>query len=283
LTLGITKPHSPWYAPKEYFDRFPLETLKLAAIKKNDDEDCSKILVKDKDISQPWGWKKYAVVEKNGGDQQLLKWTQAYLACVAFMDDQVGKVLDALEEHPDKENTYVIFTSDHGYHMGEKGYLFKFSPWEESAKVPFLVVGPQIPAGEKCSNPVSLLDVFPTLVDLANLPEPSWSHRESYFDGFSMKPLLTSPKNGAWDGPDFTVTAIASKKAVAADQRANAEDQHFSIRTERYRYIRCRNGEEELYDHAHDPHEWHNLAIKPEMASVLRKMRVNLKGVGLEF
>jgi arylsulfatase A-like enzyme len=257
--------------------------LSLTPIKKNDADDCSKILVKDHDISQPWGWKKYAVVEKNGGHEQLLKWTQAYLACVALMDDQVGKVLDALEHHPQKDNTYIIFTSDHGYHMGEKDYLFKFSPWEESAKVPLLVAGPGIPAGEQCSKPVSLLDVFPTLTDLANLPQPTWSRGETYFDGHSFKPLLSSPQNGTWTGPDFTITAIASKVDVKTNQRANPEDQHFSIRTERYRYIRCRNGEEELYDHAQDPHEWDNLSQKPEMTTVLRTMRKKLRRTGLDF
>jgi len=271
LTVGFTRPHSPWYAPQEYFDLFPLEEIELAPILKNDAADCSKILTEQHDIAQPWGWKKYKAIVEHGGEQRLKEWTQAYLACVAFVDDQTGKVLEALAESPYAENTIVIFTSDHGYHMGEKDYIFKYSPWEESVRIPLIVAGPGIAKGEACKKPVSLIDLYPTLMDYAGL---SALHK---LDGYSIRPLLENPAAGTWDGPEFSLAASASKVKVEVDQPAKVSDQHFSIRTERFRYIRCRNGEEELYDHQSDPHEWENQSGNPEFKAVLESMRALLK------
>lgn len=269
-TVGFTRPHSPWYAPQEYFDLFPLEEVELTPILPGDTEDCSKILTEQHDISQPWGWLKYKKIMENGGEEQLRKWTQAYLACVAFVDDQVGEILDALEASPYADNTLVIFTSDHGYHMGEKEYLFKFSPWEESVRVPLVIAGPTVAQNKECGTPVSLLDIYPTLTDLAGVAP---QHK---LDGFSMKPLLENPEAGQWDGPDFSLAASASKAPVVKDQPAPVKDQHFSLRTERYRYIRCRNGEEELYDHQNDPNEWVNEVTNPEFSGILNTLRAKM-------
>lgn len=273
LTVGFSRPHSPWYAPQEYFDLFPLEEVRLTPILENDVEDCSKILTEQHDIAQPWGWQKYRKIMQNGGDEQLRKWTQAYLACVAFVDDQTGKVLDALEQSPYAGNTLVIFTSDHGYHMGEKEYLFKYSPWEESVRLPLVIAGPGVAENKECTTPVSLIDLYPTFIDFAGLPEP---HE---LDGFSLRPLLKNPTAGKWSGPPFSIAASASTVPVEQDAPAKASDQHFSIRTERYRYIRCRNGEEEMYDHQTDPHEWVNLVNNPDSKSVLETMRMHLEKV----
>jgi endo-1,4-beta-xylanase len=273
LTVGFSRPHSPWYAPQEYFDLFPLESVELAPLLENDTEDCSKILTEQHDIAQPWGWTKYRKIIDNGGGKQLRKWTQAYLACVAFVDDQTGRVLDALARSPYADNTLVIFTSDHGYHMGEKEYLFKYSPWEESVRIPLIVAGPGVAQGRTCTTPVSLIDLYPTLVDYAGLSAPH------ALDGFSLRSLLEQPEAGRWEGPPFTIAVSASTVPVEQDTSARAADQHFSLRTEQWRYIRCRNGEEELYDHAADPHEWKNLAEDPEALPVLKAMRNQLQKV----
>lgn len=259
MTVGFTRPHSPWYAPQEYFDLFPLESVELTPILKGDTDDCSKILTEQHDIAQPWGWQKYKKTMNNGGEEQLRKWTQAYLACVSFVDDQTGKILKALEASPYADNTLIVFTSDHGYHMGEKEYIFKYSPWEESVRVPLVVAGPGVAKNESCSTPVSLVDLYPTLVDYARLPQPPQK-----LDGFTLRPLLEKPAANAWDGPSFSVAVSASKVPVIKDTPAKLSDQHFSLRSDRYRYIRCRNGEEELYDHQNDPHEWRNLADDPD-------------------
>jgi len=271
LTVGFSRPHSPWYAPKEYFDLFPLESVELAPILEGDTEDCARILIEDEDLSQPWGWKKFRKIQRDGGEEQLRKWTQAYLACVAFVDEQIGRILDAIEKREDAGNTIIIITSDHGYHMGEKDYLFKFSPWEESVRVPLIVAAPDGAMGQVCSTPVALMDIYPTCVDYAEL-EPA--HK---LDGFSFRGLVDNPATGRWDGPPVTVAASASKVPVVTDQPASPKDQHFSLRSERFRYIRCRNGEEELYDHDADPHEWNNLVSNPEYQPALMEMRSEFK------
>lgn len=249
---------------------FPLETIELAPYLKDDLEDCAKILAEDRDLAEPWGWFKYEKIMNNGGEEKLKRWTQAYLACVAFVDAQVGKVLDAIEAREDADNTLVIFTSDHGYHMGEKDYIFKLTPWEESVRVPLVVSGPNVAKGKESKAPVSLIDVFPTCLDYAELEA---SHT---LDGHSLKPLLENPSKGKWEGDDFSLSACGSQMKSELHQPALVENQHFSIRTEQFRYIRCRNGEEELYDHYADPNEWKNLSNSSFYKIVLNSMRKRL-------
>ncbi len=270
LTVGFSRPHSPWYAPQEYFDMFPLEAIELAPYLQNDLDDCAKILVDDRDLAEPHGWYKYSKIMNNGGIEKLKRWTRAYLACVAFVDAQVGKVLDAIEKRDDSDNTIIIFTSDHGYHMGEKDYIFKLTPWEESVRIPLVIRGPNVKKGMKSSTPVSLIDIFPTCTDYADLES---SHR---LDGHSLKPLLENPNKGQWDGDDFSLAVCGSQVKSDLHQPAFAKDQHYSLRTERYRYIRCRNGEEELYDHTNDPNEWKNLSDSYYHNRVLKSMRKRL-------
>jgi arylsulfatase A-like enzyme len=267
LTVGFSRPHSPWYAPQKYFDLFPLETVELTPILENDADDCAKILTKQQDLSEPWGWHKYQKIMKNGGNEQLRKWTQAYLACVAFVDDQVGKVLEAIEARDDADNTLIIFTSDHGYHMGEKEYLFKFTPWEESVRIPFVVAGPGVAEGVECARPVALLDLYPTCIDYAGM------NAAYALDGFSLRSLLDDPAENEWEGPYSSVAASGSKAPFQVDQPARPEDQHFSLRSEHFRYIRCRNGEEEFYDHRSDPNEWHNQIRNTAYKAEIQAMR----------
>lgn len=125
----------------------------------------------------------------------LERWTQAYLACVYFADAQLGFVLDALEENGLSENTVIIVTSDHGYHMGEKDYIFKNTLWEESCRVPMVMAGPGIAQGEVCEAPVSLIDIYPTIIDYGQMsPRP----REDAppLDGYSLRPLAENPAEG---------------------------------------------------------------------------------------
>jgi arylsulfatase A-like enzyme len=272
LTVGFSRPHSPWYAPQKFFDLFPLESVELTPILENDAMDCAKILTQQQDLSEPWGWAKFKKIQRDGGDEQLRKWTQAYLACVAFVDAQVGKVVDAIEARPDAENTLIIFTSDHGYHMGEKEYLFKFSPWEESVRIPFVVAGLDVAQGLECAAPISLIDLYPTCLDYAALT-PGYP-----LDGFSLRSLFADPEAEDWSGPTFSVAASGSKALVIKDQPAQAIDQHFSLRSKRYRYIHCRNGEEEFYDHLTDPQEWTNQIRNPEYASAIEVMRAQFQG-----
>ena len=269
LTVGFSRPHSPWYAPQEYFDLFPIDEIKLTNILENDMSDCAKILAEDNDLAQPWGWWKFQKYQ-NMSEGKFKAWTQAYLACVAFVDAQVGKVLEAVESRDDFENTLIIFTSDHGYHMGEKDYIFKLTPWEESVRIPLVVSGPNISKGKECPNPVSLIDIFPTCMDYAQTKHP---HN---LDGYSLRQLLENPMNGKWSGPKFSLAACGSQAPIILNKPAPAEEQHLSLRTQRFRYIRCRNGEEELYDHFNDPFEWKNLSKESEYIHDLNQMRLYL-------
>ena len=196
------------------------------------------------------------------------RWIQAYLACVAFVDDQVGKVLAALEASPYAKNTIVIVTSDHGFHMGEKDYLFKDSAWEESCRVPLVVYAPGVTQpGTRCNHPVSLIDLYPTLIDLCGLSKNPNADTNGYpLDGHSIRPFLKNPHRGHWKGPPVALSVIGGWGRTL----------NFSVRSRDWRYVLCENGEEELYDHTSDPHEWTNLAKDPEYAQTKKKLQKQL-------
>jgi iduronate 2-sulfatase len=198
------------------------------------------------------------LTESYGGDEEegLKHFLQAYLACVAFVDEQVGLVLDALNESKFAKNTIVVLTSDHGWQMGEKQYLFKNSPWSSSTHIPMVIKAPLAKAGTKIHQPVSLIDIYPTLLDFCSLEGESQKNDNGFeTGGFSLKSLVENPDQ-AWDGPEGVITAIATDM-VDYDLKA----QTFSYKTSNYRYILYPNGMEELYDVKKDPYEWDNMAL----------------------
>ncbi len=264
LAVGFIRPHTPLYAPKKYFEMFPMEDIQLPPYKKDDLADCASVLRE----RWQWGFKKFEALIAAGGEQAWKEWVRAYLACMAFVDDQVGKVLNALEESPHGDNTIVVLTADNGYHVGEKDCIQKWHLWDESTRVPLLIHVPGGPGGGKtCDHPVSLIDLYPTLVDLCGLPaQPNKRRGGPALDGHSLRPFLLEPERRAWDGPPVTLMAVRDKGAGP----------HFSVRSRRHRYTLCANGEEELYDHRNDPHEWTNLAGKPEHAKTAEKLRHEL-------
>ena len=183
--------------------------------------------------------------------KKLGKWSEsiaAYLASITFADEQIGKILDALETSSHANNTIIVLWSDHGWHHGEKGHMHKTTLWEEATRVPFIIAGPKIPIGVKCDRPVNLLDIYPTLKELCDLKT------SGSFDGVSLVPLLNDPQ-AAWDRP--SITELSG---------------HTAVRSQRWRYIRYADGSEELYDHDADPNEWHNLAKKKKYAEVKQKL-----------
>ena len=183
-------------------------------------------------------------------NRQLKLCVQAYLACVAFVDHQIGRVLDALSASDYAENTIVLLFSDHGYHLGEKEVVAKHTAWEESARVPLIISVPDMKQTARVDKSVGLIDIYPTLVALAGLPS---QHQNS---GASLVPLLRNPDADWRDG------------TLMAWGRGN-----FSYRTQRYRYIQYADGSEELYDHETDPHGWDNLAGVTEHAPRIRRLR----------
>jgi hypothetical protein len=184
LAVGFINPHTPLNAPQEYFDLYPLDKLQLPPGAETSIEGCARAMLEH----CPYGFLRYDMLLE-GGVHYYKKWLQSYLACVSFMDDQLGVILDALEASPYFENTVVVFTSDNGYHMGERSYLFKDSLWEEACQVPLVISAPDVTAADQeCSWPVSLIDTYPTLIHLCGLPAEPNSHMDNAnLDGFSMR------------------------------------------------------------------------------------------------
>lgn len=248
MAVGFIRPHVPFTAPKKYFDLYDLDSINVDAIPENEMQD---IPLYGKAMALgtlPGG--DHAVVEAIGPNyrKELIR---AYLACISFVDDQLGKVLTALEESPNADNTIVVLWSDHGQQLGEKRRYRKQCLWEESTRVPLAIKMPSSNfRGQMCSRPVSLVDVYPTLVELCNLaPVPE-------LDGVSLNPLLEAP-NRVWDRPAVTTWHY----------------KNHSIRSEDWRYTIYRDGAEELYDHRVDPFEHNNLANSAEYEAVIEEHR----------
>ena len=264
IVAGMNRPHTPRYAPKEFFDMFPLETIILPPYLENDLNDTPSILWENNYQSSALTRFLADSSETDiGSEMWWKKWVQSYLACVAFVDHQVGVILDSLENSQYADNTIVIFTSDHGYHMGEKNFLSKTTIWEESTRIPLVVYAPGVSvAGEKVAHPVSLIDIYPTLIDLSALPEnPNIGGNGYLLDGYSIRPFLENPINGTWNGPPVALNHLHGNVNPDDNIPSPIAENHHSVRSSRYRYTLTSDGEEEFYDHLNDPNEWNNLAI----------------------
>jgi len=284
ITVGFHKPHSPWYAPDKYFKMHPPDQIQLPPYLKDDLEDCAKIL--EKDTFKPFqiATNRFKRMKEAYGEEKLERvwkqWIQAYLACVSFVDAQIGTVLKALENSNYAENTIVIVTSDHGYHMGEKDRLWKHTMWEESTRIPLIIRTPEMSKkGVECKHPVSLIDIYPTLVDLCGLTEKPHKDNEFSLDGYSLRSLLEHPQKDKWSGPEVALSCINGLVDPGLNQPGKINNQHFSVRSERYRYTLCSNGEEELYDHKKDPHEWQNLADDKKYKKIKTRLRKQMKEI----
>ena len=251
LTLGFRKPHMPWNVPQKYYDMHPLESIKLPPTKKDDLSDVPPAGVKR---ARPTG--DHADVIASGRWKEAV---QAYLASISYLDGQIGRVLEAYEKSPHKQNTIIVFWGDHGWHLGEKEHWRKSTLWEEATRAPFIWVVPGLTKpGGVCKSPVDFMSVYPTLCDLAALPKPAW------LEGDNIRPLLADPA-AAWKGAGITTF----------------DENNHAIRTDRWRYIRYADGSEELYDHSNDEYEWTNLATKPEHAALKAELAKRLPKINL--
>ena len=242
LAVGIVKPHLPWYAPQKYFDMYPLDKITLPNVPDNDLDDIPALGLK---MANPGGDHK-AVLEANQWRQAV----QAYLATITFVDDQVGRLIKALDDSGRAKNTVIVLWGDHGWHLGEKHHWRKFSLWEEATRAPFIVVAPGVTQpGELCPASVDFLGIYPTLADLCGLATPK------HVQGKSLRPLLESPK------AEWTIPALTT----------HGRGNH-AVRDARWRYIRYRDGAEELYDHEKDPMEWINVAGDTGLAQRKERM-----------
>lgn len=245
MAVGFIRPHVPFTAPKKYFDLYPIENIKVPVVPENEFED---IPIMGKAIA-------YGYTPKGGwGDvsskkEILPELVQSYLACVSFVDDQIGKVIKALEASDHAKNTIIVLWSDHGQHLGEKRHFRKQALWEEATKVPlFFKVPNNKKNGQRSEQAVSLLDIYPTLTELCNLP------KVNPLQGESLLPILNSPEKKT----DRSILISWYYK-------------NHAVRSNDWRYIHYRNGGEELYNHKTDPGEHINLAKNPDYANIIEE------------
>jgi arylsulfatase A-like enzyme len=256
LACGITKPHLAWYVPKKYFDLYPLENISLPIVKDDDLNDIPpagvKMAKQNRDherITAAGAWKRAV---------------QAYLASISFADAMVGRLLRALETGPHAGKTTVMLWSDHGWHLGEKLHWRKFTLWERSTRNVLMVQAPGVTRpGGVCDSAVSMMNLYPTLAELEGLG-PTGKQ-----DGVSMMRLLENPR-AKWQKPVVTTFGRGNHSVRTGDVKQG------------WRYIRYRDGSEELYDRAIDPNEWTNLAGKSQYQSRLELMRTHLPTVDAE-
>ena len=254
LACGIYRPHVPWYVPQKYFDMFPLESVQLPKILEDDLNDVGE---RAREIAyRGGGYHKHVLAAG-----QWRPAVQGYLASIAYADALVGRLLDALAQSPSAHSTIVVLWSDHGWQLGEKEHWRKFGLWENVVRTVMMF---RVPEGVKglaegsvlgapCLRVTSLVDIFPTLVELCGLPgKPD-------LDGHSLVPLLRDPE-ASWDHPAITTYDFSE----------------FSVRTEDWRYTRYIDDSEELYDHRSDPEEWTNLAGRPEYQEIKARMAAHI-------
>ncbi len=235
--MGYYRPHNPWTAPQRFFDLYPEDEVVIPQVTE----------------SEMAGLGEYAraLAAHPVSHQQLRDggfWrpiVRAYLASISFMDWNLGRVLDALEAGPNADNTVIVLWSDHGFHLGEKEHWAKYALWEKTTRTPMMIHVPGLQPGV-CDHPVSLMDVFPTLVDVCGLPSPRQT-----LEGRSLRPLLEDPRI-EWPWPAITTYRRNDHAVRGAD----------------WRYIHYSDGSEELYKHPEDYHERHNLAADPEHQAV---------------
>lgn len=275
MGIGFVRPHTPLYAPQRFFDMFPLDEIELSLWKEGDAEDT---YYKDIYPAEIKGLRYYQTLKESyGGDAELgLKhFLQAYLACVTFVDEQIGKVVEAVNNSKFKDNTIIVLTSDHGWQMGEKNFLFKNSPWEESTRIPLIIRSPGAKNGSEVDHPVSLIDLFPTLTDLCGLSGDNRKNESGGpIGGYSLKPFLKNPTTKNWDGPNGALSMVGN--GLNKDE---VMKQTYSYRTKDWRYILYMNGTEELYDHRNDPYEWNNLANEPNYQNRKQELKKEMLAI----
>jgi arylsulfatase A-like enzyme len=246
LAVGIIKPHLPFTCPKQFFDLYPKE-VEPPRIKADDHLDIPAVGRAMAKIGDDNRFKK---------DKAWNKVRRAYLACISWADHNVGRLIDALEASPYADNTIIVLWSDHGYGLGEKRHFRKFALWEETTRVPFIILDTRekkSAAGREVTDGVSLINIYRTLAEMSDLKVPD------YIAGFSLKSHLKNPELPVQD------------QAICTWGRGN-----YTVRTKDWRYTRYYDGGEELYDHASDPDEWTNLAGNSEHAAVKKRLSAKL-------
>jgi arylsulfatase A-like enzyme len=243
LAVGLFRPHTPYISPKKYFDMYPPEKIEVPKVPAGYLDTLPKPAASS--ISRKRD-------QLNLPTEIAQRSMQAYYASISFADAQLGRVLAALDETGLAKHTIVVFTSDHGYHMGEHGHWQKSTLFENATRVPLIIATPGMKtAGQTSQSFAELVDLYPTLAELAGLPAPK------FLAGVSQVRVLNDPT------------------AAVRDSAFTQFEKGYSVRTARYRYTEWGHDGElgaELYDHDSDPQELVNLATQPEQAEAVKQM-----------
>jgi arylsulfatase A-like enzyme len=245
LGVGIYAPHFPNYCPQKYFDLYDPDQIELPPMKSDDLDD---LPAKMKKLRTSRVKIHQRLEDLDAVDDAI----HGYLACISYADAMMGRVLDALEASPHADNTLVVLWSDHGYHHGEKSNWGKHTLWERTSNVPFIWAGPGVAKGAKTDATVSLIDMYPTFVEMCDLPQP---HQK--LEGKSLAATLAKP-------------ASAKDRNVYLPYMAPGE---YAIINRDWRYIRYGDNGEELYDLKSDPNEWTNLASNGKYAARKKQLQ----------
>ncbi len=249
LAVGCFRPHTPYVAPKKYFDMYPPEKIELASLSED-----------DKSRTPAAAYLSSKKEQDTMPDTQRREAIQAYWASITFMDAQMGRVVAALDRLGLAKNTVIVMTSDHGYHLSEHGLWQKLSLFENSARVPLIIAAPGAKgSGKSTKSLAELVDLYPTLTDLCGISPPN------YLDGTSLRDVLDDPTKSA--------------KPAAFTQVKRGQFHGYSIRTDRWRYTLWDDGKkgEQLFDMQGDPKETTNLATRPESADVVKDLREQVR------
>jgi len=253
MGVGFLRPHVPFYVPQKWFDKHPIKDIKTPPYKSDDLNDVPPVAHKINDLP---------MMPTTTWARETGEWddiVQAYLACVSFVDHQVGRVLQALEQSQYAENTVIVLWSDHGYRLGEKATFAKHCLWEEATNAPLMFAAPGIEGGKVVEEPVEMLSVYPTLLALCDLTPNKQN------EGKNLVSLMKNQSNTG--GQQFAITTFGMN--------------NHSVRSRHYRYIQYEDGGEELYDHQVDPNEWHNVADSADYASKKRELQRHLPGTNV--
>lgn len=242
MAVGFSKPHLPWYVPQEFFDMYPLESVKIPDYRMDDLDD----------ILTPSGKKKFEPTDDflwlKQSDSLYRAAIRAYMASISYVDHCIGKLLEAVKRSKYADNTIIVIWGDHGWHLGEKLRFRKVTLWSESTRMPLMISTPSMKSGSQCPKVVNLIDIYPTLVDLCGLP------KRAGLDGRSFVPLL---KNPAAPWPYASVTT--------------KDPGSYTVNSEAWRFIHYADGTEELYNLKDDPMEWKNLIKSSDKVSLEAK------------
>lgn len=246
LACGLYSPHFPNYCPQKYFDLYDSANIRMPPMQEDDLEDLPLKIRKQRENRKRLHHQKLVSM---GAMEDAI---HGYLACISYADAMLGRVLDALESSPYADNTIVVLWSDHGYHHGEKGQWGKHTLWERTSNVPFIWAGPGVDKGVKTDVTVSLIDMYPTLIEMCDLPKPNQS-----LEGESLASTLNNP-------------SIAKDRDVFLPYLKPGE---YAIINRDWRYIRYEEEGEELYNLREDPNEWVNLASSKKYSDLKAKLR----------